>query len=46
VSSRWWQLWEGRGERPLSDIYNADTDLSNLFMDADRRNIPYSNKYT
>ena len=34
------------GGRPLSEVYNADTDLSNLFMDADRRNIPYSCKYT
>jgi hypothetical protein len=33
------------GGRPLSEVYNADTNLSNLFMDADRRNIPYSCKY-
>jgi len=46
MSTRWQQLWEGRGERPLSEVYNADTDLSNLLMDADRRNIPYSCKYT
>jgi len=46
MSTRWWQLWEGRGGRPMSEVYNADTDLSNIFMDAHRRNIPNSCKHT
>jgi hypothetical protein len=46
MSTRWLQLWEGRGERPLSEVYNADTNLSNLFTDADGRNILYSCNYT